>query len=155
VWLEIKQRAGLSRSKIRVRFLDAATDIDRAHPDTLDVSAAVSLIRDRGIDVPSWLRPSLALRYSRSRWIEPETGARVALDRVIQPTWVAGPSLPAAHVELRDAIVEFKGTEPEAPPQLRRRLTAFGGRRTSFSKYSRCFDRLFPGTLSDEGEDIR
>jgi hypothetical protein len=156
VWLEVKRRAGLSRSKIRVRFLDRATDIDRLDPDAIDIGDVVPRVREQGVDAPSWLRPTLALRYQRSRWVEPESGIRIALDRAIRPTWIAGPSPPATgNGELLDAIIEFKGSMPDAPVLLRQRVAAFGGRRTSFSKYFRCYDRLVSGRLSDEGADIR
>jgi hypothetical protein len=153
VWLEIKQRESLRRSKKRVQFQAWATDIDRADPASLDVGRAIDLVREQGLDVPEWLRPTLALSYSRSRWIEPLTGTRVALDQGIQPTWVSGPGYPATSaLELRTAVIEFKGEGPDVPPPLRR-VTDFGGRRSEFSKYFRCYARLSTGTRFEEGGD--
>jgi hypothetical protein len=149
VILEIKQRASVSRDKIRIPFEEMAATIDRAAPEAIDGRKVVSLVRQHGHEAPEWLRPTLALRYSRLRWIEPATGVRVALDRGIKPTWVVGRSQPAGELsELRTAVVEFKGPEADAPPALRN-VVRFGARRTSFSKYHQCYARLFPG-MSDE-----
>jgi hypothetical protein len=151
VWLEIKRRENLSRSKTRIPFHDRATDLDQADPESIDVGRAIHLVRDQGLDAPTWLRPALALSYSRSRWIDQGTGDRIALDRVIQPTWGLGRCRPPASVpELRTAVVEFKGREPDVPRALRG-VTDFGGRRTSLSKYFSCYVRLFAGAMSDDG----
>lgn len=154
VWLEIKQRESMRRSKTRIQFQAWAADMDQADPASVNVGRVIHLVRDQGLDVPEWLRPTLALSYSRSRWIEPSTGAHVALDQAIQPTWVLGRSRPPGNfLELRTAVVEFKGHDPEVPSLLRG-VTGFGGRRTSFSKYLSCYVRLFAGAVSDDRGDI-
>jgi hypothetical protein len=153
VWLEIKRRESLSRSKTRLAFHPRAADVDRSDLEGIDAGRASDLVRAAGLEAPARLRPTLALGYQRSRWIEPVTGVRVALDRAIQPTWARACHWPPPHaLALSSAVVEFKGADPEVPWSLRA-LTGFGGRRTSFSKYYRCYARLHAGAVPDDGGD--
>jgi hypothetical protein len=151
VWLEVKQRESLQRKKRRVRIEAQAADMDQADPAGIDSAPAITWMRDQGLHAPESLGPTLALTYQRSRWVEPASGVGVALDRAIRPTWVLGRSRPASDaLELRTAVVEFKGRSPELPAPLRG-LLRFGCRRTSFSKYYRCYARLVAGAEPDAG----
>jgi hypothetical protein len=153
VWLEVKQRENVRRSKTRVRFAPQAADLDRADPGRVDAAPAIQMLRDQGFDAPESLRPTLALGYARSRWVEPITGAGVALDQAIQPMWFLGRSRPPTEaLELRTAVVEFKGRTADLPAPLRG-ILRFGCRRTSFSKYYRCYARLVAGADADTGPD--
>jgi hypothetical protein len=151
VWLEIKQRDGTSRAKTRLEFREQVAGLDAADHGDLDLAHVVRLVREQGLDLTSAIRPTLALNYLRSRWVDPETGVRVAVDRAIDPAWGRGRGRPPAYMhELPMAVVEFKGREPEIPRSLGG-VTRFGGRRVSFSKYFSCYARLFPGVVSDDG----
>jgi hypothetical protein len=153
VWLEIKQREALRRAKQRVRVETQAAAMDVADPAGIDPAPAITWMRARGLDAPESLRPTLAVAYQRSRWVDPITGTAVALDRAIQPRWVLGWSRPPTDaLELRTAVVEFKGRDADLPAPLRG-LLRFGCRQTSFSKYYRCYARLVAGAEPDAGGD--
>jgi hypothetical protein len=153
VWIEIKQKEGARRWKTRAQFQPSAAEFERTDPADARVDGVISWARDRGFDAPDTLGPSLALGYLRSRWIEPRTGTRVALDQAIQPTWVTGREpLAGTFRQLLTGVVEFKGESPDVPPLLRG-LAGFGGHRASFSKYLACYANIVGDTLSyDDGD---
>jgi len=151
VWLEVKRREGVRRSKTRVMFAEDAGSLDRGDPVGIDVGRVIALVRQQGLDSPAWLRPSLLLVYSRSRWIDRATGTRVALDRHIQPSWIAGGVQGPPHAfDLGVSVAEFKGPDARIPASLRG-VTRFGAQRSSFSKYYMCYLRLSGDDVDTEG----
>ena len=141
-WVEVKQKVGLRRSKQRIEVRSWARKVDEVSPDRLDVDRVIRLVREQGIMLPASTGPTLALSYLRDRWVEPQTGTRIALDYAIQPTWVLGRGSVAPHIfELGVGVLEFKGSDREVPLRLRG-ITRFGAYKTSFCKYSECYARL-------------
>ena len=141
-WVEVKQKVGPRRFKTRIRIESWAHEVDEVGPDGVDIDRVIHLVRAEGIHVPSSTRPSLALSYSRDRWVEVQTGMRIALDRDIQPTWVRGRgSVPVRSFELGVGVLEFKGHDREVP-SIVRLITRFGAHKTSFCKYSECYAQL-------------
>ncbi|MDX1998988.1 MAG: polyphosphate polymerase domain-containing protein [Thermoanaerobaculia bacterium] len=131
---EIKRRIGSRREKLRGDLaLPAATaaGLDLDDPRWLAVPAE---LRQLGLPLVPDLRPSIEIRYRRRRFVDPATGARVALDDGIlrgrtaaRLSWLSGEALPWAVVEVKHPRAELGG------PLYA--LAALGGRRVSFSKY--------------------
>ena len=117
----------------------------------MNVAAVLRLARAHGVDVPTALRPVLALSYLRQRWVDPGSGTRVAVDWAIRPAWTAAPGRPPASVpDAVTAVIEFKGDAPDIPAALRC-VTRFGARRTAASKYFTMYARLHRLAAPDEG----
>jgi VTC domain-containing protein len=98
--------------------------------------------------LPEWrllargiLVPLLTVEYERFRFIEPRSGARIALDRRIgcsraNAAYLAG----AVPISLASGVLEVKGASDTLPEFLRPMQRHL--RKQSFSKYSRCCDLL-------------
>lgn len=142
-WAEIKQKIGASRVKTRIEMRHYAKRVDEGDPDGIDVDRVIDVVRRQGLNLPASTSPALAVSYMRTRWVEPRTGLRLALDDAIQPTWVRGygPVLRDAF-ELSVGVLELKGGDREMPPALVRAVAAVGAYKTAFCKYSECYARL-------------
>lgn len=134
-YVECKRKLGARRSKQRVPVQGVDPRLPLHHPGW---SRAVEPLRSVDFDLPrGQLEPTLHLRYRRRRFVEPESGVRVAVDDRIQtvsahPRWITAVS-PAGHA-IPWTVVECKGNERTLPEKLTW-LGAFGLRRASFSKY--------------------
>lgn len=141
-FLEAKQKVGSQRGKIRIPL--SREDL----PERLDgraMRALPELLRRRGVALPAPLLPAFAVRYFRSRWVDPRSGSRVCLDRDIRVPAVNRAMLPRTRAGTLDAtVLEVKGGGTSLPASLRP-LAAFGCRRRSFSKYAACHAFLFHG----------
>jgi hypothetical protein len=139
VWLELKRRAGSRRAKRRIALdLDGA-ELARAGLAARALVAPVRLLAALAEPLPAALRPVAHLRYRRSRFVDPGSGARLALDREIACLELDARAAPGVRPRaLAVAVVETKGGERELPPALAA-LAALGARRASFSKYAACF----------------
>lgn len=141
VFAEVKRRRCERRDKVR-----AVVDLDGEELSRLGLSAPrlaeiPALLAARGLPVPAECRPVVRGRFHRRRWVEPGSGARVALDTAIAAVERAhrlgGGATTGADGRLPWAVVEIKGAATALPPPLRP-LLALGCRRASFSKYAAC-----------------
>lgn len=142
-FVEVKQRIGNRRDKHRVRLGLAGDAIARwslDDPRWRDVLAPLGAL----VPLPSRLVPVLRIEYLRSRFVDAESSARLAIDRRIAVTAVAdrlrARPLP---IPLTDAVFEWKGRSADLPARLAP-VTRFGARRGSFSKYLACVHAACP-----------
>jgi hypothetical protein len=131
-FLEVKRRIGTRRDKQRsVVSLPGAALAQWA----LEDPRWLSLVAGADPAAGPGLRPSLKLRYVRTRFLCDGSGARVAADRRIEVVAVhrALAAVPV-RAQVGQAVVEWKGLTADLPFHLRA-ITNFGARRQSFSKY--------------------
>jgi hypothetical protein len=130
-FLEVKRRIGTRRDKQRTPLGVPAGALARWR---LEDPRWRTLIGQAAPSVGSGLRPSLKLRYVRSRFLD-VSGARLALDRRIEVAALhAALSSGPLRADVGQAVVEWKGMSADLPFHLRA-ITGFGARRQSFSKY--------------------
>ena len=140
-FVEIKMKIGGRRQKRRklltvdTRCLSGDLFSDRTIREAPDILPEWRLL------VRGTLVPLLTVEYERFRFIEPRSGARVALDRRIRCSranslYLAG----TPPIELACAVLEVKSSNGMLPDCLRPIERHF--RKQSFSKYSRCCNLL-------------
>lgn len=135
---EIKRRIGSRREKLRGDLeLPAATAASLDLDDPLWLAVPAEL-RRLGLPLVPDLRPTVEIRYRRRRFVDPATGARVALDDGIRRGRTAARLVGLGVGELPWAVVEVKHPRAELGGPLYA-LAALGGRRVSFSKYGAVF----------------
>lgn len=138
---EIKRRIGSRREKLRGDLglpATTAAGLDLDDPRWLAVPAE---LRRQGLPLVPDLRPSIEVRYRRRRFVDPATGARVALDDGIRRGRTAARLGGPGVGELPWAVVEVKHPRADLGGPLFA-LAALGGRRVSFSKYGALFAAL-------------
>jgi hypothetical protein len=80
--------------------------------------------------------------YTRHRFVDVRTGARVAIDGDIRVTGVNISRLTGrVPVGIDHVVFEHKGGSSDLPPHLRP-LAGFGARRQAFSKYLACYQAV-------------
>ena len=142
VFAEAKFRIGVVRRKLHVRAPYCAGWIQ-------DVALGAPRLRDfprflqaQGVPVRHELFPAFVVSYQRRRYIDPVSGLRLCVDSEIGAPRVNPTVLPgAAPVRLETAAVEVKGACAELPAHLHT-LTDLGCRKTSFSKYAVCYQKI-------------
>jgi hypothetical protein len=84
------------------------------------------------------LLPTLLIRYARRRYVDPLTGARIALDSAITAPKVNRRMLPhPLPAPLAQAVLEIKAPTRDVT-RFAGRLGRLGCRKASFSKYRNC-----------------
>lgn len=138
VFLEVKERSGATRGKRRFELsLDPQEILAAPFATALGDRVTAELARRTGWAVQP-LRATVLLTYRRSRFVEPNTRARISLDTDIEPLAVhPAMARPVSREKLPFAVVEVKSTQPELPRSLHW-LTALGCRPRAISKYALC-----------------
>lgn len=141
-FLEAKFKIGSRRKKVRIP-LD--TDSEWLATVALEKPILSSLLRPlaaAGIIVQNQLLPAFQVNYTRRRFIDPLTGARLCVDWDIHAGRVNPLMVPHRNTKvLPDAVVEVKDKREILPDWLHQ-ITALGGRKDAFSKYSQCYLQL-------------
>lgn len=137
-FLEVKLRHGRLRWKLRAA---AALEIERwrrlplEHPKWIDLPRRLA---PPDFALRPGLVPTTVVSYRRRRFVEPASGARIALDSGIHALACHRGLFPAGTAQrLRDAVLEVK-TGGDLPPALRCLVRGAGLRRQVFSKYAAC-----------------
>jgi hypothetical protein len=145
-FIEVKQRIGDRRGKVRICLPGAAPDLAArplADPVWSDLAARVVL---EGVTLPRRWRPCLTLLYRRARYIEPSDRSRVSCDSGIRAVALARSVGAALHRgPLPVGVVEIKGLAADELPRSLRSIVKLGGRVTAFSKYAAVFGHTVPG----------
>jgi hypothetical protein len=140
-FLEVKEKVGSVRGKRRLSLRLPAEALRGDAIRSPAVLHAPRRLAELSFRPPGLLVPILEVRYDRFRFVDPESGTRVALDSGIRCTRANGQYIGGAPpVDVRVGVLELKGHAGEAPPAL----THLGLRvvKESFSKYARCCDAL-------------
>ena len=138
-FLEVKRKIGTARRKQRT-----ALTLTRESADLFlhtGLWAAAERALENGYAEHSMLVPIAHIQYRRRRYIDPESGARIALDSEICCPEVNRAFLAAEPPAcLTAGVLEIKGTIRGLPQSLR--AMAFLLQRTAFSKYAQCLEKL-------------
>lgn len=144
-FLEAKFRIGPRRRKIRLETDFSGSWLTHLPMHDQALQLIPQKLRQIGVTVPNLLRAVMHIRYTRNRFIERLTGARISLDSCITTQAVNKELIPSRNpLPLHTAVVEIKGEETEIPLTLRN-LKELGGRKTAFSKYYACYDHSVNG----------
>ena len=145
-WLEVKDRIGSARDKVRHRveceasWLEGAPLSDPGWPALL-----ARLSAEAGFPLGDGLLPTVAIRYRRSRFVCPATGSRLSVDRAISCPRANGALLPfAAPLDCPCTVVEAKSADVWDWP-FGEDLASMGFRLESFSKYGYFLERILQG----------
>lgn len=140
-FVEMKRKHGVSRQKERSEIL---IDSHRLRDNPFDDEKILE-IPNRVFDLdyipPGILVPMLLIQYDRHRYVDPESGSRIAVDTNIRCTRTNAayvPGVPPVHLEA--GVLEVKGPDTGLPRVLKpmaARLTI-----EAFSKYARCWESL-------------
>jgi hypothetical protein len=146
VWLEVKDRIGSARDKIRHR---AECDVDWIESAPLSDSGWAELLArlasDSGFPLGDGLLPTVAIRYRRSRLVCPATGSRLSVDRAISCPRANDALLPfAGPLDSPCTVVEAKSADVWDWP-FGESLSRMGFRMESFSKYGYFLERILQG----------
>lgn len=141
-FLEAKFKIGSRRKKVRIpleadsRKLAALALENPIFPSLLRPLAAEGLIGH------TQLLPAFQVNYTRRRFVDPITGARLCVDWNIHAGRVNPLMIPHCNTKvLPNAVVEVKDHRETLPDWLHQ-ITALGGRKDAFSKYSHCYHQL-------------
>ncbi len=141
-FLEIKNKIGSARVKIRDRLdIDSEWVLSHAlhNPEYLVINKKIVA---QGVIFKQTLYPVFQINYCRSRFVEPLTGARLAVDGNIHVTRINRQMVNRENfVPLPDAVFELKSQSCILPDWLHQ-VNALGCRKGSFSKYSACYAQL-------------
>lgn len=142
VFAEAKFRIGAIRRKLHVRAPYSAEWVDAVALEEPRLRDFPRFLQAQGVPVRHQLFPAFVVSYQRRRYIDPVSGARVCLDSEIGAPRVNSAVLPGtAPVRLETAVIEVKGAGADLPEHLHT-LTDLGCRRTSFSKYAVCYQKM-------------
>lgn len=136
---ESKHRIGCRRVKSRVTTELPPEQLNEISLDDRKFLNIPAWMRSNGISARGNLLPSILISYTRSRYIEPTTGARVSIDSGIAAPRINRFMLPkGTGSALSHAVIEVKSGLDTLPRPLRP-LTRLGIRKASFSKYLACY----------------
>lgn len=138
VFLEIKSKVGAKRikqrriSKVPSRQLKSSSLSDVFHARWTELMGSET----EGV-LPN-LHPLVQISYTRKRFVEPFTGARLSLDYDIRVEKTNGLMLPPpTNMALPSGVFEIKSPSDSPPPILEYFLTNVV-RKANFSKYEQC-----------------
>jgi hypothetical protein len=136
---ESKHRIGCRRVKTRTTTAFPPEQLEGFSLDDARLLEIPLVMRQSGIRASADLLPSLLIRYTRHRYIEPVTGARVSIDVDITTPRINRYILPRGTPSaLSNAVIEVKG-ERDSLPFVLKPLIKQGIRKASFSKYLACY----------------
>lgn len=142
LFAEAKQRIGSRRVKTREALeTPAATFAEVPLCDARWTGLLARLIAAVPT-LPARLSPVLSLTYTRHRFVDVRTGARVSIDEDIRVVGVNAARLTGrVPVGLDPVVFEHKGRSVDLPSHLRP-LMRFGARRHACSKYLLCYQAV-------------
>jgi hypothetical protein len=141
-FVEAKFRRGRRRSKVRVETPYTGRQLAGLALHEPVLREVPHLLRPLGVSLPSALHPVLLVRYTRDRFVDRGTGARISLDTNISAPSVNHELLPfPVPLPLPTNIIEVKGNLGGLPHVLRH-LGGLGARKISFSKYRACYEHV-------------
>lgn len=141
-FVEAKYKVGGRRFKSRVKSPFTGQEIARMPLEDKRLLQIPALLISKGIVIDETLLPAFQITYKRFRYIDPFSGSRICFDFDIHSPQVNKLMLPyIKSVILQTAVFEVKGRVSELPPSLYP-LTDLGLKKSSFSKYSACYQKL-------------
>ncbi len=145
-FIEAKHRLGSARRKHRIAVPAPERWINEARLD--DPALPAFLYRHAGAfgeAIPLNLIPVVCISYERRRYLCPQTGSRIAVDRRIQANRINAREFPSvSRIQVHRTVCEFKN-QGKAPPSWSQALYQAGFRLRSFSKYGECLNQVLHG----------
>lgn len=144
IFLEIKQKVGKKRLKDREPIPIGSENISNSINSVLFRKQLRDFIaKSNPVLLGKELKPALKISYTRNRFIDEQSGARISLDSDIVATTVSIDSLTPEYrkIELAEAVLEVKGELSFLPPTLRT-LVVSGFKLAAYSKYYEAFLKL-------------
>ncbi len=146
-FLEAKIKEGGLQRKVRIPVPRSGRELALMSLSEAELAALPALLHTRGVGFSASPRPVFVVSYRRSRFVDPRTGTRIALDQDIHaPRHTL--SCPGADCSrtLPWAVIETKGSLAVLPPFLAP-LVPMGLRPDAFSKYLHCYLSLMQQPL--------
>lgn len=141
-YLEIKFKVGSSRHKYRLATGLPSDWIATASLSSSTLIELPRLLQQQGFLIPGLLYPTIQIDYTRLRFVDPLSGARLSVDHSIRVTRCNPLMLARSRPQPLDVgVFELKEKSGRLPDWLHQ-LSAFGCRRTAFSKYSACWQQV-------------
>lgn len=141
-FLEIKYKIGSARKKLRINTTINSSEMLATRLEEPSLLQIPRLTLEHGVVLPMTLHPAFQLNYIRHRFVDPLTGARLAVDSNIHISRVNNRMIQTCNPTcLQEAVFELKYKNSTLPDWLHQ-LTALGCRKSSFSKYSNCYCHL-------------
>lgn len=141
-FLEVKYKIGGRREKIRVDTQFTGSELALMPLESRELIEIISLFRTRGVIISDKIFPAFQISYRRLRYIDPYTGSRICFDYDISAPRASRIMMPyLGSTTLQTAVFEIKGPESELPSSLYP-LTDMGLKKSAFSKYSACYQKL-------------
>lgn len=138
-WLEIKSKYGTRTLKKRIR---TSVDVERLNMMPIETAASINLsdyFAEEGYHEFHGIIPVCCIEYNRCRYIDMSGGLRVSVDYNIEATHLSDSiALRGFSGKASNAVVEVKGPGAQCLSKVLYRITDFGGRKNSFSKYEIC-----------------
>ena len=142
VFLEIKNKIGSARQKKRLALTVASQWILGHGLEDPAYLAFNQEVARQGCSLYQPLHPVLQISYRRSRYIDPLSGARLAVDGDIHVARINRRMVNDFRPSfLPVAVFECKEKTGILPDWLQQ-VNAFGGRKAAFSKYSECYAHI-------------
>ena len=141
-FVEVKYRFGAARDKLRIESQASPWQLSRGRLEQVDASGLLEPLRGAGVRLPVPLHPMMTIRFRRTRFVDPLSGSRVALDddiRVVDVNRCFFPGCPPHPLPF--VVVEVKGPAARLPVSLRT-ILGLDVRRASVSKYAACYRQL-------------
>lgn len=141
-FIELKSKVGAPRTKFRMKVPYSAQWFAELPLENQQLLEIPQLLKSQGIFLEHQVFPAFIVQYERYRFIEDISGARVCVDCNISAPKVNSYMLPESNpLPLQTAVLEIKG-HLECLPNVLSQLTAFGCRKSSFSKYLACYQKI-------------
>jgi len=144
---EIKYKIGSRRTKIRVKTETSGAWLNTAYLEDASLQRLPDALRRKGVWLGENLHPVFEIRYKRRRYLDRYSGSRICVDYDISTPRVNGYMLPKINTFLlANAVFEIKGPIQELPVSLKP-LILMGCRKSSFSKYQACYQKVMNVTF--------
>lgn len=141
-FLEVKNRFGCKRIKLRLNPKLNLNDINEIELNDPLLMRVNETLKANSLFFPGIFFPVLLIQHNRHRFLDPSTRARICIDSDIRVTKTNRTMLPSSNCStIKEAVFEHKGKD-YCLPNLLHQLTAFGCLKSSFSKYSVCYQHL-------------
>jgi len=141
-FLEAKLKEGGRQRKVRIKMPRTGRELAEMSLSNPVLATLPALLASQGIGINASTRPIFIIAYRRTRFIDPMTGVRIALDQDIHASrhTLSCPG-PTGSPFLTFAVIETKGQLATLPRYLAPLMT-MGMRPESFSKYLHCYQSL-------------
>lgn len=144
-YLEVKHKCGVLREKRRIELMLPGTMLEGDPFSQEEILQMPQRLHELSYQPPGVLVPIALIQYKRYRFVDPESGSRIALDAgICCPRVNTNFIIGSSSTQLSAGVLEVKGPSRKFPSFLmgiRSYVT-----REAFSKYARCCES-FPQPL--------